>query len=124
MKQELVEKYIEAYNAFDVDGMVSDLHAEVHFQNIAAGAVNLELHGVQAFREQAEKAKALFIQREQRITSLKETAADEVTVAIDYTGVLAVDLPSGLRAGDKLELTGTSVFRFQDGKIISIQDIS
>jgi len=38
--------------------------------------------------------------------------------------IFANDMPSGEKAGDKLELKGKSVFRFKDDLIIVIEDIS
>ena len=34
----LIERYVTAYNAFDVPGMLAVLHADVTFENVAAGA--------------------------------------------------------------------------------------
>ena len=118
-----IEHYLQAYNAFDVAGMLRDLHPEVTFENIADGEVTLSLQGIDAFRRQAEQAAQLFRQREQRIEGLR-FEDDRAEVAIDYRGTLAVDLPNGLKAGDELKLKGKSVFRFEDGRIIHIQDIS
>lgn len=121
--KELVTAYIEAYNRFDVGGMLAPLHDGVVFRNISHGEVNLTTTGKEEFRRQAEQASHYFSQREQRATDW-QVAANRVEVAIDYTGVAAVDFPNGLKAGDTLHLQGKSVFRFADGKIISIEDIS
>ena len=45
-------------------------------------------------------------------------------MAIDYRATVAMELPNGLKPGDTLRLQGKSIFRFDDGKIISIEDIS
>jgi hypothetical protein len=45
-------------------------------------------------------------------------------VKIDYNGTLAVDVPDGLKKGDKVELMSHSVFQFKEGKIISIKYIN
>ncbi|MBA9075509.1 nuclear transport factor 2 family protein [Rufibacter quisquiliarum] len=123
MKKELVTQYIQAYNNFDVEGMLANLHDEIVFKNVSSGEVNLQLLGLSAFKAQAEQAKSFFSQREQKITSLEESA-DKVEVNIAYSGVLAVDLPDGPQAGERLEMEGKSIFGFRDGKIISIEDIS
>ena len=119
----LVEAYIEAYNRFDVAGMLAPLHNEVVFQNIADGAVNLTTTGKENFHQQAEQALPYFSQREQRTTDW-QLADNRIEVAIDYAGVAAVEFPNGLKPGNTLRLQGKSVFRFADGQIISIQDIS
>lgn len=122
-KQSLIERYVQAYNAFDVAEMLQDLHSKIVFKNIANGEVNLELTGIEAFEAQAQQAKALFAERQQTITQV-DFGEDTVTVQIAYQGVLAQDLPNGLKAGEKIKLNGRSVFKFQEGKIIEIQDIS
>lgn len=122
-KQNLIERYIEAYNNFDVEGMLAGLHHNIVFKNIANGEINLQTDGIEAFRNQAEQTKAFFSERTQTITSIRFDES-ETEVGIDYVGILAIDLPNGMKIGDKLELKGKSIFRFSDGKIIEIQDIS
>lgn len=121
--KQIVLAYIEAYNRFDVDGMVADLHDEVVFQNITDGEVNLTTTGKESFRQQAEQAKQYFSQREQRVTNW-QVAGNRVEVLIDYTGVAAIEFPNGLKPGDTLQVQGKSVFQFEGSKIISIEDIS
>jgi ketosteroid isomerase-like protein len=121
--KEVVTAYIEAYNRFDVGGMLAPLHDGVVFKNISNGEVNLTTTGKEEFRRQAEQASQYFSHREQRITSWK-VADNQVETAIEYRAVAAVDFPNGLKAGDMLRLQGKSVFRFLDGKIIYIEDIS
>ena len=121
--KEAVTVYIEAYNRFDVDGMLAPLHEEVVFRNIANGEVSLTTTGKGDFRGQAEQATRYFSEREQRVTHW-QLAGNRVEVAIDYCATVAMELPNGLKPGDTLRLQGKSVFRFGDGKIISIEDIS
>ncbi|GAB3303376.1 nuclear transport factor 2 family protein [Hymenobacter tenuis] len=121
--KKLVTDYIEAYNRFDVTGMLAPLHEDMVFRNISGGEVNLTTTGKESFRQQAEQAKQYFLQREQRITDW-QVADNRVEVLIDYTGVAAVEFPNGLKPGDTLHLQGKSVFQFADGLILSIDDIS
>ncbi len=121
--QIIIENYIEAYNNFDVDGMLLHMHPEVVFENIANGEVTLEVKGIENFRAQAEEAKRYFTKREQKISSLSLNG-EVAEVQIAYEAVLAIDLPNGLKAGDMLALEGKSVFTFADGKIIRLQDFS
>ncbi|TGE21649.1 nuclear transport factor 2 family protein [Hymenobacter aquaticus] len=119
----LVESYIEAYNGFDVAGMLRPLHEDVVFRNITNGAVDLTLTGKDSFRRQAEQALQYFSQREQRVTDW-QISADKVEVRLDYSAVAAMDFPNGLKAGDPLRMQGQSVFGLRGGQIISITDIS
>ena len=121
--KEAVTVYIEAYNRFDVDGMLAPLHEEVVFRNIANGEVSLTTTGKGDFRGQAEQATRYFSEREQCVTHW-QLVDNRVEVAIDYRATVAMELPNGLKPGDTLRLQGKSVFRFDDGKIISIEDIS
>ena len=121
--QQTIENYIKAYNNFDVEGMLAQLHPDVEFENIANGEVTISIIGITAFKAQAEEATKYFTQREQKITQL--TIKDNTAEAqINYTAIPAIDLPNGFKAGDKLELTGKSVFTFKDGKIVKLQDYS
>ena len=122
-QKQLVQNYIEAYNRFDVDGMLAPLHDEVVFRNIAGGEVSLATHGKAEFQAQAEQATQYFSQREQRVTDW-QVAENRVEVLLDYAAVAAIDFPNGLKAGDTLQLQGKSVFGFSDGLILSIDDIS
>ncbi|GAB2457846.1 hypothetical protein GCM10011375_06790 [Hymenobacter qilianensis] len=119
----LVQAYIEAYNRFDVDGMVRHLHKDVVFRNVANGEVNLTTNGKESFRQQAAQAKQYFSQREQRVTEW-QVADNRVEVLINYTAITAMEFPNGLKPGDTLQLQGKSVFQIADGQIVSIEDIS
>jgi ketosteroid isomerase-like protein len=119
----IIESYVRAYNTFDIAGMTQHLHPAVVFENVSNGEVDLTTEGIEAFREQAERAKALFAQREQRITDWSFEGV-QVTIGIDYEGTLAIDLPNGLEAGDQLSMQGESEFHFRDGKIILLRDRS
>ncbi|WP_400193237.1 GNAT family N-acetyltransferase [Hymenobacter sp. B81] len=121
--KQIVQGYLDAYNRFDVAGMLRPLHPDVVFRNIAGGEVDLTTTGKEAFRQQAEQATQYFTEREQRVTGW-EVTADQVKVTIDYTATLAVGLPNGLQPGDVLNLQGKSVFGITNGQIISIDDIS
>jgi ketosteroid isomerase-like protein len=122
-QKSIIESYVRAYNAFDLAGMTQHLHPDVTFENVSNGEVDLKTEGIDAFREQAERAKHLFAQREQRITDWTFDG-DQVTIDIDYDGTLAIDLPNGLEAGDQLSMQGQSEFHFRDGQIILLRDRS
>jgi ketosteroid isomerase-like protein len=119
----IIEDYIDAYNAFDVEAMISFIHPKVVFKNIVGNETNARASGVDAFREMAEQSKSLFSSRCQRITRFS-SIGDTATVDIKYEGVLTKDLPNGMKAGDTLQLNGRSEFQFKDGKIYKITDYS
>lgn len=56
----LIERYIAAYNAFDVSGMMALLHPDIVFENIAGDRVTASARGADEFRALAEHAATLF----------------------------------------------------------------
>lgn len=122
-QQVLIERYLAAYNAFDIEGMLALLSTDVRFENHSNGQLGVATDGIDAFRKLAEQSRSLFAEREQRITG---TTFDghSATVQIAYRGVLAIDLPDGPTAGTVIELQGQSEFGFADGKICRIVDRS
>ena len=122
-KQSLIERYLEAYSTFDIEGMMSVIHPDIEFKNVTGGEVNATASGADEFRKLADQSKGMFSMRKQTITSF-ETKDDQAFIGIDYEGVLASDFPNGMKAGEILRLNGRSEFAFRDGKIYRITDIS
>jgi hypothetical protein len=122
-KEEIVKKFVEAYNSFDIDAMLLLLHPEVQFKNISGGKVNAQTSGKNEFEKLARQSAALFKEREQKVISYKENE-NKVNVDIEYHALLATDLPNGLKSGDKINLQGKSEYIFKDGLIYSIVDES
>lgn len=122
-QRELIDGYLAAYNAFDVDGMLALLSSDVRFENYSGEQLTAAARGTDEFRKLAEQSKILFSEREQRITAL-EPNEDMVIVSIAYRGLLSADIPNGPKAGAVLDLQGKSEFSFSDGKIIKIVDRS
>ncbi len=122
-REQLIDSYIKSYNAFDVPGMVRGFAAEIVFQNIQNGSVTLALEGMESFVQQAELAKGFFAERKQTVLSYTHQA-DKTELEIEYYGVLATDLPNGMRQGEEIRLRGQSVFEFLDNKIVRLTDIS
>lgn len=123
-REAIVENYIEGYNSFDIEKMTRDMDESVQFKNVSNGEINMELDGIDVFRQQAQEAAAYFSERTQTINSVKhENGAVEIEIA--YHAIVATELPNGWKKGQEIHLTGTSVFTFnKENKIISITDIS
>jgi ketosteroid isomerase-like protein len=119
----LIRDYIDAYNRFDVEGMLACVHPEVQFKNVSGGEITAEADGIDALRRMAEQSKALFLERRQ-IVSAVESGDGKAVVSITFRAVLADDLPNGMKRGQELRLTGRSEFHFEAGKIRRIFDIS
>lgn len=118
---QLIERYLEAYNVFDIETMLSTLHPDIAFQNISNGEINAETHGIEAFCTLAEQSKSLFTSRKQTIINVEINEA-QICIDVTFEATLAIDLPNGLKAGELLQLQGRSEFTFHDGKIVSIVD--
>lgn len=121
-KQAIIERYIHAYNAFDIDAMVSLLHPAIEFKNMSNGQVTVQAKGAHEFRALAMQGKTIFSSRKQTIMKYAENG-DRATIEVLYTGVFAIDLPEGMKAGETLNLAGRSEFSFRDGKIYTLTDI-
>ena len=122
-REKVVKNYIDGYNNFDIDKMFADFDESIIFENIQNGEVNMTLSGISALKEQAEQAKSYFSSRQQTIKTFVHTD-DETEIEIDYSAVLAMDFPNGLKKGEKLNLKGKSIFKFSDNKVVKLTDIS
>jgi hypothetical protein len=122
-QEELIARYLAAYNAFDIEAMLAQLDPAVRFENYAGGQLTAEASGIEAFRQLAEQSKTLFSEREQRVTKLARQ--DGMLVAdIAWRGRLAADIPNGPKAGAVLDMTGRSEFEFGADAIVKIVDRS
>ncbi|WP_188050802.1 nuclear transport factor 2 family protein [Flavobacterium sp. GP15] len=122
-REEIILNYLQGYNNFNVSTMVANFSDEITFENIDNGQISMTLHGIEAFKSQAETAKNYFSERHQIIKSFKHEE-DKTEIEIEYFGVLAVDFPNGMKKGNELILKGKSIFVFKDKKIIKLTDIS
>ena len=119
----LIDRYLAAYNAFDVAGMLDLLHPEVTFRNVSNGQETASADGRDEFGALAKRAVKLFRTRRQTVREYYADA-DRAWITVDYEGVLAMDLGPGMSAGDTLKLTGRSAFTFRDGQIVELVDES
>jgi CHASE1-domain containing sensor protein len=121
LRAKLIARYIETYNNFDVEGMAALLSARVCFENYSAGERSHATHGIDEFIALANSSKALFAEREQRITDLRfETTS--VLATVEFRGRLAANMAAGTAAGTVVEMAGTSRFFFEDGRISKVID--
>lgn len=122
-REKIVEEYIAAYNTFDVQKMIENFADEIVFENIQAGEVTMRLEGLKAFEKQAEEVKGLFSERQQKISKVTHREG-ETEIEIDYSGILASDLPNGMKKGQEIRLKGKSIFEFEGFKIVKLTDVS
>ncbi len=122
-QRSLIDRYIAAYNVFDIDGMIDTIHSDIEFKNVSGGQVNAATSGADEFRELAARSKSLFSSRCQTVKKF-ESSGDRAVVEVAYEAVLAADLPNGMKAGATIGLDGRSEFVFRDGKIYRLTDYS
>ena len=123
-KRNLIDRYLHAYNTFDIEGMLATLHSDVEFRNVSGDEVNATASGIGEFSEMAQQSKALFSSRQQTVKAFEAIGDDGASIQLAYEGVLAADLPNGMKAGEVLQLTGRTEFEFKDGSISRIVDYS
>ena len=121
MKQ-IIDEYIKAYNEFNVDGMLRNVHKDIELKNTTNGEVNVQLKGINILKQQAEQSISLFKKREMRIIE-QVIKGDTVENKISFKGVIAIDFPDGPKEDELVKLEGKSIFQFEKGKIILIEDI-
>lgn len=119
----IIDDYIKAYNEFDVDRMLKNVHRDVEFKNVAGNEVNVHIQGKAILKTQAEDSTKLLKKREMKITN-QVIEGDTVENKLDFKAVLNVDIPDGPKAGELVKFKGKSIFKFKNGKIIYIEDIS
>ena len=119
----IVARYIDAYNRMDVQAMLDCLSSDVRFVNRSNGEITNETHGIEAFRALAEQGVQLFAEREQTILDCI-AIEDRAAVRIWYRAKVKADLPNGWKAGQEIEMTGTSFFMISEGKISEVIDAS
>ena len=119
----IVARYIDAYNRMNVQAMLDCLSGDVRFINRLNGETTNETHGIEAFRALAEQGVQLFAEREQTILDCI-AIDDRAAVRIGYRAKVKTDLPNGWKAGQEIEMTGTSFFMISEGKISEVIDAS
>jgi steroid delta-isomerase-like uncharacterized protein len=120
----LIKTYLEAYNRFDIDGLIALMSDDVRFEHHANGELSVATDGKADFEKLARVGAALFASRQQFVTALHEVPgdADTVIAEIDFHGEIADDIPDGPGAGTVIEMHGTSEFLFAGGKIARVID--
>jgi hypothetical protein len=122
-QKDLIDRYLAAYNAFDIEAMLAQLDPAVRFENYSGGQLTADASGIEEFRRLAEQSKGLFVEREQRVTSLAQSGT-MLVAEIAWRGRIAADIPGGPPAGTLLEMHGRSEFDFGPAGITKIVDRS
>jgi hypothetical protein len=122
-QKDLIDRYLAAYNAFDIEAMLAQLDPAIRFENYSGGQLTADASGIEEFRRLAEQSTGLFVEREQRVTSLAQSGT-MLVAEIAWRGRIAADIPGGPPAGTLLEMNGRSEFDFGPAGITKIVDRS
>ena len=117
----LVERYLECYNAKEVEAMLALFAEDAVFESVSNTTGVIRTTGREELRRLALTSVEYFAQRRQ--TPVTWVVDDtHVAVEIDYWCKLARDLPEGHKAGTEMRLRGASFFTIQDGRITRLVD--
>jgi hypothetical protein len=119
----LIEIYFESCNMLDIDCMFLALHPRLVFKNISDGNIDLVTNGLLEIKAHARMALRYFRDYNQTVKELIiiDNCAEAI---INLDVLLPADLPNGKKAGERLVLEGKSIFKFEDGLIIQIENYS
>lgn len=120
-REALIQAYIDAYNGFDVEGMLVALTDDVRFEHHSGGELSVATDGKADFEKLARVGAALFASRRQSLLERRDEG-DTIVATIDFHGEIAEDIPGGPGAGTIIEMRGTSEFTFAGGKIAKVVD--
>jgi hypothetical protein len=93
----LVDRYIDAYNRMDVDGMLLVVNRDVKFENISGGVVDASTSGIDELKALAQQSLSLFAERHQDILSF-EAHGTRAVASIAFHAVLATDIPERVQS--------------------------
>ncbi len=122
-QEELISLYHKGYNTFNMKKMLSPLHSKIVFENYDKGNLTLKLEGIKSFKKQAQKGFEMFSKRKQEILSIEHQEGRSEAL-INYSATLKVDVGEQMKKGQVMNVSGRSIFTFQDDRIIKIEDYS
>ncbi len=123
MIEDVIAKYIACYNNRDIDGMISFVTEDVVFENISNAGQSMRLEGKTAMRQVAELSGNAFSYRRQRIVNIVSTGT-KAAAEVEFEGKAAVDLPTGVAAGETVKIRGASFFEMRGGLLARVADYS
>ncbi len=119
----LVRRYVERYNANDVDGMLECCADDVVFETITNPGGSLRLNGKDEMREVIEATTRAFRERRHEVVAILvdgQRAAAETL----FSGVAAAELGHHVRPGEHVSIRGATMFELRNDKLARICDYS
>jgi len=119
----LVRRYVERYNANDVDGMLDCCAENVVFETISNPGGSIRLNGKAEMRQVIEATTRAFRERRHEVVAILvegQRAAAETA----FSGIAAAELGQYVRPGEHVSIRGASMFEVSDDKLVRICDYS
>ena len=119
----LVRRYVDRYNANDVDGMLDCCSDDVVFETITNPGGSLKLNGKEEMREVIEATTRAFRERRHEVVAILvdgQRAAAETL----FSGVAAAELGHHVRPGEHISIRGATIFELKDDRLARICDYS
>lgn len=119
----IVRRYVEHYNANDVDGMLECCAEDIVFEAVSNPGGSLRLTGKDEMRELIAATTRAFHQRRHEVVSILvdgEKAAAETV----FSGVAAAELGNYVRPGEHVSIRGATLFETRGDKLTRICDYS
>lgn len=123
MYEDIINRYIQSYNARDIEGMLDCVTEDVIFENISNTGQSMRLEGRELMGQVAELSGNAFSYRRQRMVNLV-IGTGKAAAEIEFEGKAAVDLPNGVKAGEAVKIRGASFFEFRGRLLSRIADYS
>jgi hypothetical protein len=120
-KEIIIQNYLAAFNNFDLEGMMADFGEGILFKNVSKHHEELESYGITTFKKQAIFARKIFSSRKQLPLAFYHEN-ERTLVDISYEATIGMDLPNGMKEGQKIQMSGKSIFEFEEGKITVLTD--
>jgi hypothetical protein len=120
---DVIAKYLAAYNDRDVESLVATVTDDVQFENLTNHGDATSVHGRAAFEALARQSLGAFSARRQVVMDTV-VGADRIALLVSFEATVAVDLPNGWKAGQRISLKGGSFFHLQGDRIARLVDLS
>ncbi len=120
--KEIVQKYISAFNDFDIETMVSLMHSDCIYEGRTNGTLTYSIKGKHGFRQVCTMSKNNYKYRKQVIEGFTRIE-DKLEVKIYFKATLAVDIDDLGKKGEQIAFETKSIFEFKNGLIYKLTNI-
>ena len=120
---ELVRKYVESYNANDVEGMLDCCNDDVVFETVTNPGGSIRLIGKDEVREVLIATTLAFRERRHQLIGII-VEGDRAAAETVFSGVAAAELGNQVRSGEHVSIRGATIFERHGERLGRICDYS